>query len=123
MEDPHNLGAIIRTADAAGADGIVIPERRAVGVTGTVAKVSAGASGTLADGEVTNIRRTLEELKQKNCGLSGSTSAASKLYDEIGLHRWIARWCSAPRARACTNWCASTAISWCRSLCSGRCRR
>jgi len=45
VEDPHNLGAILRTADAAGADGVIIPERRAAGVTGTVAKASAGASG------------------------------------------------------------------------------
>ena len=66
VEDPHNLGAIIRTADAAGVDGIAIPERRAVGVTGTVAKVSAGATEHLPIAKVTNISRTLEELKRKN---------------------------------------------------------
>src|SRR5437667_12737998 len=66
VEDPHNLGAILRTADAAGADGIVIPERRAAGITGTVTKVSAGASAHLPVAKVTNIARTLEELKSQN---------------------------------------------------------
>src|SRR5579863_4067641 len=66
VEDPHNLGAILRTADAAGADGVVIPERRAVGVTGTVAKASAGASAHLPVAKVTNIARTIEDLKERN---------------------------------------------------------
>src|SRR5438876_3994193 len=63
VEDPHNLGAILRTADAAGAVGVVVPERRAVGVTGTVAKVSAVASEHLPIAKVTNIARTLDDLK------------------------------------------------------------
>src|SRR5882762_2253397 len=63
VEDPHNLGAILRTADAAG---VVIPERRAAGVTGTVAKASAGASEHLPVAKVTNISRTLEQLKAQN---------------------------------------------------------
>src|SRR5512141_1688295 len=58
VEDPHNLGAIIRTADGAGVDGILIPERRAVGVTGTVAKASAGASEHVPIARVTNITRS-----------------------------------------------------------------
>src|SRR5712691_1492525 len=66
VEDPHNLGALMRTADAAGADGVVIPERRAVGVNETVAKVSAGASEHLPVAKVTNISRTLEDLKSRN---------------------------------------------------------
>jgi len=66
IEDPHNLGAILRTADASGADGVVIPERRAAGVTATVIKASAGASEHLPIAKVTNIARTLEELKDKN---------------------------------------------------------
>ena len=65
IEDPHNLGAILRTADASGADGVVIPERRAAGVTATVTKASAGASEHLPIAKVTNIARTLEELKDK----------------------------------------------------------
>src|SRR5579862_7017495 len=63
VEDPHNLGAILRTADAAGADGVVIPERRAAGVTAIVTKTSAGASEHLPIAKVTNIARTLEDLK------------------------------------------------------------
>ena len=65
VEDPHNLGAILRTADAAGANGVVIPERRAAGVTGTVTKASAGASEHLPIAKVTNIARTLEELENE----------------------------------------------------------
>src|SRR5579871_1581493 len=60
VEDPHNLGAILRTADAAGADGVVIPERRAASVTGVVTKTSAGASEHLPIARVTNIARTVE---------------------------------------------------------------
>lgn len=63
VEDPHNLGAVIRTAHAAGAMGVVIPERRATGVTETVAKAAAGASAVLPVIRVTNVNRALEELK------------------------------------------------------------
>src|ERR1700694_11266 len=66
VEDPHNLGAILRTADAAGADGIVIPERRAASVTGTVTKASAGASEHLPIAKVTNIARTGGGLQGSN---------------------------------------------------------
>src|SRR5437868_4042432 len=65
VEDPHNLGALLRTADAAGADGVVIPERRAVGVNATVVKSSAGAAEHVPVAKVTNIARTIEELKSK----------------------------------------------------------
>src|SRR6202158_2128354 len=71
VEDPHNLGAILRTADAAGANGIVIPERRAAGVTAIVTKASAGASEHLPIAKVTNIARTLEELKAQNLWMVG----------------------------------------------------
>ncbi len=108
VEDPHNLGAIIRTADAAGADGVVIPERRAVHVTGTVAKASAGASEYLPIARVTNINRTLEELKEKNIWTIGLDERADKSYDQIdynmdfalvlgaeggGLHEQVRRKC------------------------------
>jgi 23S rRNA (guanosine2251-2'-O)-methyltransferase len=83
VEDPHNLGAIIRTADAAGADGIVIPERRAVGVTGTVAKASAGATEHLPIAKVTNVSRTVDELKRKNVWTVGLDESGDQLYDEI----------------------------------------
>ena len=65
IEDPHNLGAILRTANIAGVHGIIIPKRRAVGLTATVAKTSAGAIEYTPVARVTNIARTIEELKQK----------------------------------------------------------
>ena len=83
VEDPHNLGAILRTADAAAADGVVIPERRAAGVTATVAKVSAGASEHLPVAKVTNISRTLEELKSKNLWIVGLDERASQSYESV----------------------------------------
>ena len=63
IEDPHNLGAIIRTANLAGAHGVVIPKRRAVGLTATVARVSAGALNYTPVAKVTNIGKTIDELK------------------------------------------------------------
>ncbi len=83
IEDPHNLGAILRTADAAGADGAVIPERRSAGVTGTVAKASAGASEHLPVAKVTNIARTLEELKSRNLWTVGLDERGAQSYDAI----------------------------------------
>jgi|SRR5579863_1816158 len=83
VEDPHNLGAILRTADAAGADGVVIPERRAVGVTGTVTKVSAGASEHLPIAKVTNIARTVEELKDRNIWTVGLDEHGKQSYDAL----------------------------------------
>jgi 23S rRNA (guanosine2251-2'-O)-methyltransferase len=83
IEDPHNLGAVLRTADAAGADGVVIPERRAVGVTPTVTKASAGASEYLPIAKVTNIARTVDELKEKNIWVVGLDERGKKTYDEL----------------------------------------
>ena len=65
IEDPHNLGAIIRTANLAGAHGVIIPKRRAVGLTSTVAKTSAGALNYTPVAKVTNISKTIEELKDR----------------------------------------------------------
>lgn len=83
VEDPHNLGAILRTADAVGANGVVIPERRASGITGTVAKSSAGASEHLPVAKVTNISRTLEELKSKNIWTVGLDERGGQAYDTV----------------------------------------
>ena len=83
VEDPHNLGAILRSADAAGADGVVIPERRAAGVTATVIKASAGASEHLPIAKVTNIARTLEELKEKNIWTVGLDERGTQTYDAL----------------------------------------
>ena len=65
IEDPHNLGAIIRTANLAGAHGVIIPKRRAVGLTATVAKTSAGALNYTPVAKVTNLTATMEDLKKK----------------------------------------------------------
>ncbi|HKI25648.1 MAG TPA: 23S rRNA (guanosine(2251)-2'-O)-methyltransferase RlmB [Candidatus Sulfotelmatobacter sp.] len=83
VEDPHNLGAILRTADAAGADGVVIPERRAASVTGTVTKASAGASEHLPIAKVTNIARAVEELKDRNIWTVGLDERGSQTYDAL----------------------------------------
>src|SRR5215831_8573711 len=84
VEDSHNLGVILRTSDAAGVDGVVIPERRAAAVTGTVTKASAGASEHLPIAKVTNISRTVEELKENNIWTVGLDERATQTYD--GVH-------------------------------------
>jgi 23S rRNA (guanosine2251-2'-O)-methyltransferase len=71
IEDPHNLGALLRTADGAGVDGVILPERRAAPVTATVAKTSAGASEHVRIARVTNLVRSLEQMKQKNIWVIG----------------------------------------------------
>src|SRR3974390_55236 len=83
VEDPHNLGAIIRTALAAGAHGIVIPERRAAGLTDTVARASAGALAHLPIAKVTNLARTMETLKEAGYWLVGLDENGEKNYTEV----------------------------------------
>jgi 23S rRNA (guanosine2251-2'-O)-methyltransferase len=83
VEDPHNLGAILRTADAAGANGVVIPERRSATVTGTVTKSSAGASEHLPIAKVTNISRTIEALKENNIWTVGLDERAPQTYEGL----------------------------------------
>ena len=83
VEDPHNLGAIVRTALAAGAHGVVIPERRAVGLTDTVARASAGALAHLPVAKVTNLARAMEEMKEWGYWLVGLDERAEKSYDQV----------------------------------------
>ena len=83
IEDPHNLGAIVRTALAAGAYGVVIPERRAVGLTDTVARASAGALAHLPVVKVTNLACAMEELKEAGYWLVGLDERADKTYTEV----------------------------------------
>ena len=90
IEDPHNHGAIIRTANLAGAHGVIIPKRRAVGLTAAVAKTSAGAINYTPVAKVTNISKTIEELKNKGlwfvCADMGGTSMYElNLTGPIGL--------------------------------------
>ena len=90
VEDPHNLGAIIRTANLAGAHGVIIPKRRAVGLTSTVAKTSVGAINYTPVAKVTNLVRTIEELKEKGiwfvcADMGGDTMYQLNLTGPIGL--------------------------------------
>jgi len=110
VEDPHNLGAIVRTAHAAGAAAVVIPERRAAGLTETVARTSAGAVAYLPVVRVTNISRALEELKERGYWIYGLDERGEQGYDRVefnaptaivlggegrGLHQTVARHCDA----------------------------
>ncbi|WP_081674448.1 23S rRNA (guanosine(2251)-2'-O)-methyltransferase RlmB [Butyrivibrio sp. VCD2006] len=81
IEDPHNLGAIIRTANIAGAHGVIIPKNRAVGLTATVAKTSAGALNYTPVVKVTNMARTIEELKNRGMWFVGADMDGSPMYD------------------------------------------
>jgi 23S rRNA (guanosine2251-2'-O)-methyltransferase len=83
VEDPHNLGAVIRTALAVGAHGVIIPERRAAGLTDTVARASAGALAHLPVAKVTNLARSMEELKEAGYWLVGLDEAGQKSYTEV----------------------------------------
>ena len=81
IEDPHNLGAIIRTANLAGAHGVIIPKRRAVGLTATVAKTSAGALNYTPVAKVTNLKKTMEELKKEGLWFVCADMGGEAMYD------------------------------------------
>lgn len=81
IEDPHNLGAIIRTANQAGAHGVIIPKRRAVGLTATVAKTSAGAINYTPVAKVTNISKTIEDLKKQGMWFVCADMDGTIMYD------------------------------------------
>lgn len=90
IEDPHNLGAILRSCDGAGADGVIIPKDRAVGLTSTVAKVSAGAIEHVKVARVTNIAKTVEDLKSRGvwvaaCDMDGEKYTAGDLTGPIAI--------------------------------------
>ncbi len=85
VEDPANLGAIIRTAEGAGVHGVIIPRHRAAGLTPTVAKTSAGALEYLSVAQVTNIARTLDELKEAGLWVVGADPAAETVYHDARL--------------------------------------
>ncbi|GIN42165.1 MULTISPECIES: 23S rRNA (guanosine(2251)-2'-O)-methyltransferase RlmB [Heyndrickxia] len=80
LEDPHNLGSILRTADAAGVHGIIIPKRRAVGLTAVVAKASTGAIEHVPVARVTNLSNTIKELKERGLWIFGTDAKGSKDY-------------------------------------------
>ena len=110
VEDPHNLGAIVRTAHAAGADALVIPERRAAGLTDTVAKAAAGALEYLPLLRVGNLSRALEDLKKRGFWIYGVDERGAGIYSSIdyaspavfvfggegkGMHDLVRRHCDA----------------------------
>ena len=130
VEDPHNLGAIVRTAHAAGAAAVVIPERRAAGLTETVARTASGALAYLPVVRVTNISRALEELKERGYWIYGLDERGDQAYDRVefiaptaivlggegrGLHQTVARHCDAlvsiPMASGVTGGVASLNVS------------
>ncbi|HVB35953.1 MAG TPA: 23S rRNA (guanosine(2251)-2'-O)-methyltransferase RlmB [Candidatus Acidoferrales bacterium] len=90
IEDPHNVGAIVRTALAAGAAGLIIPERRAAGLTETVARVSAGALAHLPVARVKNLARAMEQLKEAGFWLIGLDEHAERNYTEVDYKGRIA---------------------------------
>ena len=108
VEDPHNLGAIIRSAHAAGADAVVIPERRSAGLTAAVAKAAAGALEHLPVARVANLNRALERLKRSEYWIFGLDERGPERYDRVdyrgraaivlggegkGIHQQVARHC------------------------------
>jgi 23S rRNA (guanosine2251-2'-O)-methyltransferase len=110
VEDPHNLGAIIRSAHAAGASAVIVPDRRAAGLTETVAKAAAGALEHLPVVRVGNVNQTLEDLKKRGFWIYGLDERGGQLYTEIeyvqptvfvmggeghGLHELVKKHCDA----------------------------
>lgn len=108
VEDPRNLGAVLRTAECSGVDGVIIPERRAVGLTDTVAKSAAGATEHVKVAKVANLNRLIEELKTRSIWVVGTSGDATMDYTEwdwkqpsalvlgaegSGLHRLVAENC------------------------------
>ncbi|GGP15401.1 23S rRNA (guanosine(2251)-2'-O)-methyltransferase RlmB [Oceanobacillus neutriphilus] len=83
LEDPHNLGSILRTADATGAHGVIIPKHRSVGLTATVAKTAAGALEYIPVARVTNIANTIDELKERNVWIVGTEADADEDYRQL----------------------------------------
>ena len=86
VQDPRNLGAILRTAEAANADAVIIPKNRAVGITAAVHKVSAGASAYIPIVKVTNLARTVDTLKKTGIWVAGATGDASCLYTDVDFN-------------------------------------
>lgn len=108
IEDPHNLGAIIRTSHAAGANAVIVPDRRAAPLTETVDRAAAGALEYLPIARVTNVTQTLERLKEEGFWIYGLDEAGSELYDTVeyasptvivlgaegkGLHQGVQKHC------------------------------
>lgn len=85
LEDPHNFGSVLRTADAVGAHGVIIPKRRAVGLTSVVAKASTGAIEYIPVARVTNIARTMDMLKKQGIWFVGTDATAKEDYRQLDV--------------------------------------
>ena len=85
IQDPHNLGAIIRSVDGAGLHGVILPKRRSVGMTSTVVKTSAGAAAHVLVVQVSNLNYTMEQLKKENIWIVGADEHAEQIYYEADL--------------------------------------
>lgn len=85
IEDPHNFGAILRSADAAGCHGVVVPKRRSAALTATVAKTSAGAMAHVPVARVANLNAAIDELKRRDIWIVGATQDADKIYTDTDL--------------------------------------
>lgn len=85
VEDPRNLGAVLRTVSCAGADGVILPERRAAGITAAAEKAAAGAAGHISVARVVNLNRALETLKEAGCWIVGLDAEGDHAYHEVDL--------------------------------------
>ena len=122
VEDPHNLGAVIRTAHAAGADAVVIPERRAAGLTDVVAKAAAGALEHLPVVRVGNLNRALDGIKDTGFAVYGVDEKGTVDYDQVSYGSPAALVLGA-KGRASTRWFASVATRFCASPWRAKFRR
>ena len=117
VTDPHNLGACLRVADGAGAHAVIAPKDHAAGINATVAKVASGAAETMPYFMVTNLARTLGELKERNIWCIGTSDDAPKPFT-TWTSRARSRWCWVPKARACASSHARPATNSSASRCT-----
>ena len=115
ITDPHNLGAVLRSAGAFGADGVVIGERRSVGVNATVWKVSAGAAARVPVTRETNLVRTLTALKKEGYFIVGLDGRSEGVVEDLALADSPLSWSPGRRAPGFCAWCARPATRSCRS--------
>ena len=116
VEDPHNLGAVIRTAEAGNVSGIVVPERHSAPLSDTVAKASAGALAHVPVVRVGNLVSFLDHMKKKGVWVVGVDASGEKLWTEFDYTGPLL-WCSAVNIEDCAAWFANTAMWWCGFRC------
>jgi len=105
VQDPQNLGALVRSAHVAGVHGVVIPKDRAVGITPAVVKASAGATEHVKIATVVNVARALEELKQAEVWIAGAVAAGDRRRRGRSTSRCRWRWCWGRKGRGYGRWC------------------